>query len=145
LVTAVDEESEADEQVDGKESRKKKSAGNKKKVEKQYHSPSVAPKECADNDVSNTHIRVSSRVDGTNDEDEDESPKTLSTTTRKTDMDSKETGTGRRYYCNLCAAGGWEKQVSLPQHMRHMHKAEYDATIEVSLKKRRWTHDEMFI
>ncbi|CAF4634388.1 unnamed protein product, partial [Rotaria sp. Silwood1] len=50
-----------------------------------------------------------------------------------------------KYYCNLCAAGGWNKSVSLSQHMRHIHKSEYNASIEVPLTKRRWTRDEMLI
>jgi hypothetical protein len=49
------------------------------------------------------------------------------------------------YYCNLFAAGGWEKQVSLSQHMRHMYKSEYNASIEILMKKRRWTRNETLI
>lgn len=49
------------------------------------------------------------------------------------------------YKCNLCASGGWEKKVSLSQHMRRMHPEEYNATIEVGTSKKRWTRDEINI
>lgn len=141
LATADDEESEADEQID----RKRKSAEKKKKVEKQKHSPSVEPKERADNDSSDPDTQISSHVGDLNDNDRGKSPDKSSTAAKKTDVDLKKTGTREKFYCNLCATGGWEKQVSLSQHMRHMHKSEYNATIEVPLKKRRWTRDEMLI
>ncbi len=60
-------------------------------------------------------------------------------------MESKKTGTVNIHFCNLCASGGWGKQVSLSQHKRHMYKSEYNATVDVPLKKRRWTNDEMLI
>ncbi len=124
LVAAVDEECEADEQVDRQRTPKSKSAQNKKKVEKQHHSPSVEPKERADNDVSSSSIQMPSHGDGTNDDDGNDSPLICGTTNTMTDVDSKATGTGRKYCCKYCASGGWDKQVSLSQHMRHMHKSE---------------------
>jgi hypothetical protein len=50
-----------------------------------------------------------------------------------------------KYYCTLCAAGGWEKKVGLSQHMRHRHRSEYNTAIEVGQMKRRWTRDEMVV
>jgi hypothetical protein len=145
LATAIDEESEADESTDRKRTTKRRSAGNKKKDKKQEHSPSVEPKECADCDESDADVRMMSDVDEPNDNDEDKPLDRLSMGISKTDMDSKKTNTGQKFYCNLCASGGWDKQVGLSQHMRHMHKSAYNATIEVPLKKRRWTRDEMLI
>jgi hypothetical protein len=46
------------------------------------------------------------------------------------------------YNCQLCPAGGWKKLVSLSQHMRHRHMSEYNASIEVGSKKKRWSKDE---
>ena len=90
-------------------------------------------------------MEKSSHVDIPNDGDEDLSIDNTSTEIKKTDVDPEKTVTKKKYYCNLCATGGWEKQVSLSQHMRHMRKSEFNATIEVPLKKRRWTHDEMLV
>jgi hypothetical protein len=49
------------------------------------------------------------------------------------------------FYCNLCAAGGWTKLAGLSQHKRRMHTSEYNASIEVATKKRRWTSDETLV
>ena len=79
------------------------------------------------------------------DDDRDQDTQNASTATGTNDLDLKKTESGENYYCNLCAAGGWAKKVGLSQHMRHMHKNEYNASIEVPLKKRRWTQDEMIV
>ncbi|CAF4523073.1 unnamed protein product [Rotaria sp. Silwood2] len=91
-----------------------------------------------------------SEYDIESDDDEDKSGTQNSTvvgmketglTNKKKTLDEKD----NKYYCNLCAAGGWDKSVSLSQHMRHMHKVEYNASIEVPMTKRRWTKDEVLI
>lgn len=82
---------------------------------------------------------------------------TTTTITTTTEVDTEETGKRNTietaestqqqqptlFYCKLCASGGWNKAVSLTQHMRHRHPEEYNATIEVPTTKRRWTKDEI--
>ncbi|CAF1533869.1 unnamed protein product, partial [Rotaria magnacalcarata] len=87
-------------------------------------------------------------------DDDDNTAEDLCTQDITTGVGMKETGStnktldkrkDNKYYCNLCASGGWDKSVSLSQHIRHMHKSEYNASIEVPLTKRRWTKDEILI
>ncbi|CAF4103826.1 unnamed protein product [Rotaria magnacalcarata] len=87
-------------------------------------------------------------------DDDDNTAEDLCTQDITTGVGMKETGStnktldkrkDNKYYCNLCASGSWDKSVSLSQHMRHMHKSEYNASIEVPLTKRRWTKDEILI
>lgn len=75
--------------------------------------------------------------------DEEETGKRMTTTESLKVTTQEEEKDEGLFYCKLCAAGGWNKQVSLSQHMRHMHAKEYNAAIEVPNIKRRWTKDEV--
>lgn len=109
------------------------------------HSPSVNPKgDAAKNDRSVADANPPVHIGDESDDDRDRPTQNASTATGNTnDVDLKKTVTGENYYCKLCAAGGWATKIGLSQHMRHRHKSEYNASIEVPLKKRRWTQDEM--
>ncbi|CAF3860920.1 unnamed protein product, partial [Rotaria sp. Silwood1] len=138
MVPVVDEESETDEVVDNSVLQKHQTNEN---VKKHRHSSSVIPK---------NNLRKSDSEYVIESDDDEDMACTGNTTTV---VGLKETGCNNdktldeknKYYCNYCAAGGWEKSVSLSQHMRHMHKAEYNASIEVPMTKRRWTQDEVLI
>lgn len=144
LDKVIDEKSETAEQIDGIRKAKKVLVDNIQKAETEQHSPSVIPKNNNHNDDYNTNITTSQHVDIV-DTIDGEPNENLSIVNESADMNSKKTGIGNLYYCKLCASGGWEKQVSLSQYMRHMHKVEYNASIEVPLKRKRWTRDDMII
>lgn len=148
--TAADEESEADEQVDTQvvAIQRTSTISSEQEVDEQHHSPSVIPKtqkSAGDENIDNAPVNKSKSDGQQSDDDKDENDHGTTNTDQKTDVESKETGTGNLYYCKYCASGGWVKQVSLSQHMRHMHPSEYNATIEVPMKKKIWTRDDMLI
>jgi hypothetical protein len=143
MFTTIDEEFEVNEQI-RKIKRKPTSVCRKIKVKSQ-EIPLTKSKESSDVENKDNDIIISSTIadndiciDVNDDNHESVEPK-------RGDDNQKKINTGRKYYCNYCAAGGWDKQVSLSQHMRHMHKSEYNASINVPLKKSRWTRDEMLI
>ncbi|CAF3766517.1 unnamed protein product [Adineta steineri] len=105
-------------------------------------SPSVIPKTQKIADVQNIDTPVNDRKQS--DDEQDNGDHGISNNTRKeNNVEMKETD--KKYYCEFCASGGWDKKVSLSQHMRHRHPNEYNFTIEVPMKKRLWTRDDMLI
>ncbi|CAF1414788.1 unnamed protein product [Adineta steineri] len=106
------------------------------------HSPYVIPKTQKIADVQNIDTPVN---DGKQSDDEqDNGDHGISNNTRKeTNVEMKETD--KKYYCEFCASDGFDKKVSRSQNMRHRHLNEYNATIEVPMKKRLWTRDDMLI
>ncbi|CAF4095381.1 unnamed protein product, partial [Adineta steineri] len=106
------------------------------------HSPSVIPKTQKIADVQNIDTPVN---DGKQSDDEqDNGDHGISNNTRKeNNVEMKETD--KKYYCEFCASGGFDKKVGLSQHMTHRQLNEYNATIEVPMKKRLWTRDDMLI
>jgi len=136
MIAVVDEESETDEAVENDSELLQDQTG--KDVKKHRHPRSVIPK--------NKYVE--------SDDDEDNVRNNECTQNLMTNVGMKETGRNNdktldnknsKYYCNLCGSGGWDKSVGLSQHMRHKHKSEYNASIEVPLTKRRWTQDEVII
>lgn len=135
--TANDEESEAED--------KRKSAESTN-ARRRKGSPSVNAKaEAKKDDRSVADARTPAHIGDTSDDDRDQPAENSSTATGNNDVDLKKTEIGGMHYCKFCAANGWETKAGLSQHMRHMHKVEYNASIEVPLKKRRWTRDEMIV
>ncbi|CAF1318614.1 unnamed protein product [Adineta steineri] len=106
------------------------------------HSPSVIPKTQKIADVQNIDTPVN---DGKQSDDEqDNGDHGISNNTRKeNNVEMKETD--KKYYCEFCASGGFNKKVGLSQHMTHRQLNEYNATIEVPMKTRLWTRDDMLI
>jgi hypothetical protein len=141
--TADDEESEAESQIVRQKVVKGKSVSSTK-ARRNERSPSVNTKADAKrNDRSVADANTAVHIGDNSEDDRDQHTQNTGTATGNNDVDLKKTETGEKYYCKHCAAGGWATKIGLSQHMRHMHKSEYNASIEVPLKKRRWTQDEM--
>lgn len=141
IVTVVDEESETDDEDSSVLQHQ-----TNENIRKHGYSSSVIPK----NNEKESDFDSNVEDDG---DDENETSESIGTQHSTIGVGLKETGKMKKtidkidnkYYCNLCAAGGWDKSVSLSQHMRHMHKSEYNASIEVPMIKRRWARDEILI
>jgi hypothetical protein len=144
--TADDEESEAEESIVKQEKVDKRKSAGSNSTRRKNRSPSVSTKaDAKEIDRSAADAKTTVHIGEASDDDGDQSTKESSTATGINVVDPKKTEKGEKYYCKLCAAKGWDTKVGLSQHMRHMHKSEYNASIEVPLKKRRWTQDEMIV
>lgn len=141
----VDEESEMDEDQPRSISQRRKRAPKRLTKDKNINknnslkkSPSEHEKDnLTDSDVNGDDEAITSRSTSDN----------LSMTSSANENTSNMATTiqDNQYYCKICGAGGWAKSVGLSQHMRHRHKSEYNATIEVASNKRRWTSDEILL
>ncbi|CAF4235475.1 unnamed protein product, partial [Adineta steineri] len=140
--SAVNEESEAEKLIqtigDQSSDEMTQQLGN----DGNTHSPSVIPKTQKIADVQN--IDTPANDGKQSDDEQNNGDHGISNNTRNgNNVEMKETDT--KYYCEFCASGGFDKKAGLSQHMRHRHPNEYNVTIEVPMKKRLWTRDDMLI
>ncbi|CAF1531408.1 unnamed protein product [Adineta steineri] len=140
--SAVNEESEAEEQIQTIGNQSSDETTQQLGNDGNAHSPSVIPKTQKIADVQNVDIPAN---DGKQSDDEQINGDhgIISNTRKENNVEMKETD--EKYYCEFCASGGFNKKAGLSQHKRHMHPNEYNATIEVPMKKRLWTRDDILI